>query len=117
MIQVINKFSEFIKDYNISRYRTTGKSYELVLTIIFTDLSELHVADYLFLDGKRKYTFHYQDDNSKLIFRYDTAPHWKNSKTFPYRKHLRDENVIDSKIMFLESVLNEIVAFYHSKKD
>ena len=117
MIQVINKFHRFIKDYNIFRYRTTGKSHELVLTIIFNDLSELHVSDYLFLDSKRKYTFHYQDNNSKLIFRYDTAPHWKNSKTFPYHKHLDDEKVIDSKIMYLESILNEIVNSYLDQND
>ncbi len=113
MIQVINKFSEFIKDYHITRYRTTGKSHELILSIRFIDLSELHVSDYLFLDSKRKYTFHYQNEDSELIFRYDTAPHWKNSKTFPYHKHLKDNNVIDSKIMYLESVLTEIVNSYH----
>ncbi|MCD4794949.1 MAG: DUF6516 family protein [Bacteroidales bacterium] len=109
MIQTINRFSDFIKDYEILKYRTTGKSYELVLIIIFIDLSELHVRDYLFLDGKRKYAFHYQDIDLKQIFRYDTAPHWKNSKTFPYHKHLKDNSIIDSKIMYLESVLNEIV--------
>ncbi len=77
MIQIINNFSDFIKNYNVIKYRTTGASYQLVLKIIFNNLSELHVTDYLFLDGSRKYKFHYQDKKNKLIFRYDTAPHWK----------------------------------------
>ncbi len=102
MIQVLDKFSDSIKEYEIIKYRTTGRSYELRLLIIFHNLSELHVSDYLFLDGKRKYAFHYQESNSNLIFRYDTAPHWKNSETFPYHKHLNDNTILDSRIMYLE---------------
>jgi len=109
MIRTLNKYSEYIRDYNIIKYRTVGISYELVLKIILKNLSELHVSDYLFLDGKRKYVFHYQDKDSKLVFRYDTAPHWKKSKTFPYHKHLQNGSVIDSKIVYLETVLHEIV--------
>lgn len=108
MIQILDKFSNSIKEYEIIKYRTTGRSYELRLLIFFYDLSELHVSDYLFLDGKRKYAFHYQEDNSNLIFRYDTAPHWKNSETFPYHKHLDNNTITDSKIMYLETVLEEI---------
>ena len=109
MIRVLEKYSNQIKRYDIIKYRSVGVSYEFVIKIIFQDLSELHVSDYLFLDGKRKYVFHYQDKNSKLIFRYDTAPHWKNLVTFPYHKHLQKDKVIESNIMYLDSVLNEIV--------
>ncbi len=108
MIKVIKQFSKLIQDYQVEKYRTIENSYQLVFKITFIDNSELHVSDYLFLDEKRKYAYHYQDENAELIFRYDTAPHWKNSKTFPYHKHLKDNIIIDSKIMYLENVLNEI---------
>ena len=110
MIRTIIKYSGHIKKYDIIRYRNESVSYEFVIKIVFHDLSELHVSDYLFLDGKRKYIFHYQNKESKLIFRYDTAPHWKKLKTYPYHKHLKDGNVVESRIMYLETVLNEIVA-------
>ena len=31
-----------------------------------------------------KYSYHYQDRNSDLIFRYDMAPHHQEVKTFPH---------------------------------
>jgi hypothetical protein len=71
MIQTLKKYSRYIKNYSIVKYRSVASSYENVLRITFNDLTELHVTDYLFLDGKRKYVFHYQDKNAKLIFRYD----------------------------------------------
>jgi hypothetical protein len=113
MIQTLKKYSGYIKDYSIVKYQSVGSSYGIVLRITFNDLSELHVTDYLFLDGKRKYVFHYQKKNAELIFRYDSAPHWKDLKTFPYHKHLQDKTVVESNIMYLDSVLHEIVDRFH----
>jgi len=109
MLKVLNKYSDFIKTYDIVKYNVAGSSYELGFIIVFYNMSELHVSDYVFLNGDRKYTFHFQNRFSELIFRYDTAPHYKELATYPYHKHLKDGNVIESNIMYLDEVLQEIV--------
>jgi len=47
-------------------------------------LTELHTASY------QKYSYHWQDQNGKLIMRWDNKPHWKDLKTFPHHKHEGD---------------------------
>ncbi len=107
---ILKQYSSIIKHCNIEKFRQTQNSYELVLTIKFADESELSVNDYLFLDGKRKYSYHYQNQDKELIFRYDNAPHWKELKTYPYHKHLPN-NVEESNVMNIEKVLQEISTF------
>ena len=34
------------------------------------------------------YSYHFQDPNNALIFRYDSAPHHRGLPTFPHHKHL-----------------------------
>lgn len=34
------------------------------------------------------YRYHFQDEQHKLIFRYDSTPHFPNLPLFPYHKHL-----------------------------
>ena len=104
----INNYEKWIKEYKIKRFRQTEGAHELTIEILFIDDSELIARDYLFLDGTRKYSYHYQDNTKKLIFRYDDKPHWKNLKTFPYHKHTKS-GVIESKVMNLEKVLEEVV--------
>jgi len=42
-----------------------------------------------------KYSYHYQDGNGKVIFRYDMAPHHIEIETFPHHKHINSEKVIE----------------------
>jgi hypothetical protein len=36
------------------------------------------------------YRYHFQDENNKVIFRYDSTPHFPDLSTFPHHKHLTD---------------------------
>jgi len=47
------------------------------------------------------------DEKNKLISRWDTAPHHKELKTFPYRIHLPD-GVKECKPVTLNGVLDSI---------
>ena len=42
------------------------------------------------------YRYHFQDDQNKLVFRYDNTPHFSKLDSFPHHKHLADK-VISSK--------------------
>jgi len=105
--ELLHRYNEFIQSYKIERFRQVGMSYELIATVIFNNTNELHIHDYLFLDGKRKYAYHYQDNTGQLIFRYDTASHFKQLSTYPYHKHLPDK-VVESNVLTIEKVFAEI---------
>ena len=55
--------------------------------ITFKDGSIFHFKEVL-LGKNRHYRFHYMDERNNLISRWDTAPHYKELKTFPYHVHL-----------------------------
>ena len=78
---------------------------------LFQDDSVLHFIE--FVDVKEpvevyRYSYHYQDHDGSLIFRYDMAPHHKELKTFPHHKHLPDNEVITASEPNLTNVLDEI---------
>jgi len=52
------------------------------------------------------YRYHCQDDQNRLIFRYDSTPHFPGMVNFPHHKHLTDE-VIASGKPDIEQVVQE----------
>ena len=97
---LLKESGKYIKSYQINRFNQ-------VLDLVFIDESILVARDYLFSDGSRKYSYHFQDKNKELIFRYDNAPHWRQIKTAPYHKHTK-EGVFESSIMTLDKVVKKI---------
>jgi hypothetical protein len=87
MTAILKAYRKIIKSYEIRRYRQYGGAYEFVATIYFKDGSELHIRDYLFLNGERKYAFHWQDQNHQLKRRWDNSRHHKHLASFPYHVH------------------------------
>ena len=108
MIAVLDQYATVIASYDIRRYRQYGNAYELILSIQFKDGSTLHARDYAFLDGSRKYAFHWQDKTGKLIRRWDNAEHHRHLATFPFHVHTATE-VAESPPMTLDKVLPYIV--------
>lgn len=79
--------------------------------LFFTDESKLHFVE--FVDAKEiievyRYSYHYQDRNNVLIFRYDMAPHHRGIKTFPYHKHIHSNDVVEASAPVFTQVLDEI---------
>lgn len=65
--------------------------------ISFVDGSSLYISESINLE-KPSYRFHFMDAQSKIFKRWDSAPHFKKIKTFPY--HFYDgEKVKPSKPM------------------
>jgi len=66
----------------------------------FLDNSTLNFMEFVDVGEKivkYKYSYHYEDKSSSLIFRYDIAPHYRNIETFPYHKHEGGNKVVASK--------------------
>jgi hypothetical protein len=86
--KIVEDYAEIIRDYSVSVFRRYGNASSLVASIEFIDQSILYIKDYLFLDGSRKYSFHWQDHNGNLISRWDNSPHHDEISTFPHHRHL-----------------------------
>ncbi len=112
------EYKHIIKDVKISKFRTLLNSYELLAEIVLIDDSILYVKDYLFLDGKRKYSYHWQSVNGELLIRWDNAPHWPDISTLPHHRHIKDVSQVKaSKEKNLKDVLNHIDKFLGYKSE
>ncbi|MFA4830232.1 MAG: DUF6516 family protein [Thermodesulfovibrionales bacterium] len=89
--KLVEEFSDIITAYSIFEYKRYGLATELVAKIDFKDGSLLHIKDYLFIEGTRKYSYHWQDAQGRLITRWDNSPHHKRLSTFPHHRHLPEE--------------------------
>ena len=103
----IEEVSDVVTGYTVIEYKRYGSASSLVAKIEFNDGSSLSVKDYLFLNGKRKYSYHWQDAGGNLISRWDNSPHHKGLSTFPHHKHLPDE-VLASKERTVKDALKII---------
>ena len=81
--------------------------------IHFIDNSLLHFRELFVKQGnpiKKTYTYHYQQADGTMVFRYDNAPHFPKLPTAPHHKHVGENDVITADSPDLESVLKEIEA-------
>ena len=109
ILDVIEKYSDIIKHYDIAKFRVAGDSYQLTGKIVLKDDTLLFFKDYLFLDGARKYSFHWQDTAGNCIVRWDNAPHYQNVSSFPFHKHVgKREDIAESSPVKMEAVLKYV---------
>ena len=110
--RVIDGFAAapFVLDAQVSFDLRPGDQGFVVGTVLFQDQSSLRFREYL--DGaagqvsKLMYSYHYQDANEHLVFRYDNARHRPPLPALEH-KHTFDR-VITSQAPALETVLGEI---------
>ena len=109
ILDLISKYDDLIISYNITKFQVVGSSYNLICKMDLLDNSRLFIRDYLFLNGARKYSFHWQNNIGECILRWDNAPHHQEIATFPYHLHVgKEENIEESHPMKLEMVLEYI---------
>jgi len=80
--------------------------------LYFADGSRLHFRELVEVQVqvvRRMYSYHYQDADAALIFRYDDTPHHPSLSNFPHHKHAGGEtDVIPATPPDLPTVLGEI---------
>lgn len=84
---LIERYSEYIADYEVKQFGRYGEARALVATIVFFDSSELYIKDYLFADATRKYSYHWQSSDGTLRSRWDNSPHHNQFSTYPHHVH------------------------------
>ena len=70
---------------------TAGRTSEFYVRLRFWDGSLLQVEEALVAHAyaivKTRYSYHYQDAEGDLVFRYDNAPHYLDLPGFPEHRH------------------------------
>ena len=59
LYRAVEAFSNIVTGFSVSEHGRYGAGMSFVANIQFIDASSLHIKDYLFLDGKRKYSYHF----------------------------------------------------------
>jgi hypothetical protein len=62
------------------------------------------------------YRYHFQDEETRLVFRYDNAPHFPGFVNFPHHKHLPDKvtDTIASSILNVIEEANDVESSDHN---
>ena len=86
MLQILRKYSRIILSYKIIRFEQFGKLFRLRAEGNLIDGSKLYIRETV-IEAKRKYAYHWQSKDDKLIIRWDNAPDWE-VETFPHKRYL-----------------------------
>lgn len=113
--EILKIYHPIIKNYSVKKFKKVANSHALLISFDFSGGYQLFIKDYLFLNGNRKYSYHFQDKNGNMIFRYDNMPHWPDVKSYPYHKHSKNK-IIESSVMTIEKVFEEISTFFKCKE-
>jgi len=115
IISLIEKYVDdgYILSFNFSVDARSNYIGFIQGNLEFFQGSRLFFKEYVDLQDPAKklsYSFHYQDQNNHLIFRYDNARH-KPDLGYLDHKHIRDK-IMPSDIPEIEKVILEIINEY-----
>ena len=110
MIEIFDEFPDIISKWEVIKYDVEGNSFRFIAKVEFIDKSILIIKEYFYeSDLKRKYSFHWMDQEQNLLFRWDNSNHWSTLNTFPHHVHNGVTNEVnESRITTLEDILNFI---------
>ncbi len=99
----------------VERYQEeilTSQRVNLRIRLRFNQTHLLEINEAIIVENNQleflDYRYHFQDQENKLVFRYDSTPHFPNLSTFPHHKHLPNE-VINAQKPDLIEVLREAI--------
>lgn len=87
LYEILARHANIIREVTIERFRYIDTAHELQASITLRDGSVLHVRDYLFRDGVRKYAYHWQTRRGRLRRRWDNSGHWLDLPSHPHHVH------------------------------
>ena len=96
MLYLFDRHASLFRSWRVVSYEQEGEAYSLKVSAILRDGSRLEVSDYLFVDGSRKYAYHWMETDGALRQRWDNAPHWPDVQTSPSHVHLSNSKTPES---------------------
>ncbi len=95
--------SEIVKSYKILNLKTFEIGFYIKIAIELINENKLFFKEYVD-EKERNYSYHWQDNQKKLIKRWDNAPHHKHIKTYPHHYHYKN-NVFESYDISIKDIL------------
>ena len=113
IVTTIDEYSktDLIVQYDTNTDIRTPKIGTIKGSITFITYSKLFFIEYIDLRygiHKLSYSFHYQNKDNELIFRYDNAAH-KPRLAFEEHKHLHDGAIVEAIAPDFFAILEEII--------
>ena len=98
--------SSAVKDFNILVLEFFEGGFYIKIKATLNNNTELCIREYS--DVKvRKYSYHRQELNQKLLIRWDNSAHHKHIETYPHHIH-HDNNVLPSHQISCDEILKVI---------
>ena len=82
--------SEIVESIEIKDSRHLDDISYFKCVVILKDNSKLYINEFISLT-EINYSYHWQDKNDKMMYRWDNAPHHKNIITFPHHVHIKNQ--------------------------
>ena len=109
LYELLAQHASLIQEVTIERFRMIETAHELRASITLVDGSALHVRDYVFRDGTRKYAYHWQSRRGRLRRRWDNSGHWPDLPSHPHHVHVGSPmHVVASSVRDLSGALQFI---------
>jgi len=115
LTDLIKRYNEHIRSWTVDDYEQAGANLRLNAKIIFHNGCQLFIKQIVIEESVFKYAYHFQNQDSILICRWDNAPHWPDIATFPHHRHVFEDGVLvvkESTGGDLEEVFKIIVREY-----
>lgn len=103
----ISSFSNFIKTYSkTEKLYSENKGY-ICGKIVFTDNCMLIFMELIDIEkpAKQKYSYHFVDSDTNLIFRYDNSEHHPDISSYPHHKHLPGDIILSKEPKFVDILI------------
>ncbi len=102
--------SPLVLRFEVVDLKTWEQGFYLRVDIEFVNHSKLFVREYVD-ETERRYSYHWQTRENRLIRRWDNAPHHSHLPSFPHHKHVgSQDNIQPSKETTPEEILTAIRA-------
>jgi hypothetical protein len=111
MLKFLSKYSDVISSYKISRFEHFGQILRFRAELILTDDTILYIRETILSISIRKYSYHWQDRQGKLIMRWDNAPDW-DVETFPHHLHVGGKNAVEPSF---DRTLDQVLSIIQSR--
>ena len=103
--------ARIVKSQDVHTEKRTPTEGYLRGDVFFKDGSRLHFRELVTTEPSAQrvsYTYHYQDADGRMVFRYDDADHFLKLSSAPHHKHIGENDVVAADAPDLQSVLKEI---------
>ncbi|WXG41548.1 MAG: DUF6516 family protein [Candidatus Freyarchaeum deiterrae] len=97
--------SRVVEKFEILDFKQGESFYFLRIKAILKNGNELRIKEYV-SENEYSYSYHWQDNEGRLITRWDNSPHHKHLNTFPHHRHTPD--IEESRETNIEEVLKVI---------